>query len=105
MIEYSYKHIRDFNKLGIVFDDGKSFSFEECRINWASDNGIRLEETVCVGERNMNDKEYYFVFYARTKIKVTIKKGFFSWMNYDKKIFNKIQRQLNRFGYMTYDCS
>ena len=105
MKEYSYKQIKRFDKSGIVFKDGFTIDFNECRVNWANSREISYIDTVCIADRCFSVNKPYFLFYTNERVKIIFMKSIFPWDTRFKKKFLDIQIGLNRFGYSSYDCS
>lgn len=102
---YSFRQIRMMNESGIVFKDGYTVYFGECRENWAKEKGIRLEDTLCIAERNIMDKNPYFTFYSNEKTKIIFLDSIVFFKVKKKKEFRNMQIKINRLGYSSYDNS
>ncbi|WP_022779987.1 hypothetical protein [Butyrivibrio sp. AE3009] len=103
--EYSYKEILYIDESGIHFKDGKTILFEECRKNWADSKYQILADTFCVAERDICAEEPFFLFYDDERTRVVFNKTSFPFLNKNKREFLKVQAELERLGYTTYDRS
>lgn len=103
MKEYNYLDIIKFDNEGILFSDNMFINFEECKSEWARENNIPVEKTVCVATRYSIGVGRYFVFYSREKVKLFFK--FKGIMKRKKSVdkFEKVQELLNFYGYSSYD--
>lgn len=75
MLEYTQKDIEKITEEGIVFKDGSTISFEECRNEWAVMHGINAEDRSRFLKRKVH------------------------------KQFVKMQDILAQFGYTSFDLS
>lgn len=105
MKEYNYSDIVSFDEIGILFLDGVFVEFEECRNEWAYENNISANHTMCVASRFFERNEMWFIFYSKEKIKLKfIFKGILKNIKSRKK-FKEVQMLLHKYGYTTYDMS
>ena len=105
MKEYNYSDIVKIDKIGILFSDEGFVEFEECKCEWAKENGINVADTVCVALRFSEGDDRHFIFYCKKKVKL-----YFSFKGILKKKksrdkFSEMQVLLNRYGYTSYDVS
>lgn len=99
----------DITKEGLFFSNGEGtvnmVSFEECRKNWVEHvnqggfvdwkgNPVQLtmQESNCVGERNMTAKPPYLLLYGDEKVKIELKPS-------SNKELSKVQKELMRMMY------
>lgn len=105
MKEYNYSDIVRVDKVGILFSDAKFMKFEECRCEWANENNISVEDTVCIAFRFAEGDKRHFIFYSKERIKLNFR---FNGIFRNKKSrdkFSEMQVMLNRYGYTSYDGS
>lgn len=105
MKEYNYIDIISISDSNIQFKDGYIVNFTECKKNWAISTKMMLDESSCVGLRNIVGNTPYFVFYSDNRTKVIFKYNGFLGKKRAKKSFVMLQMQLNNLGYSTYDES
>lgn len=126
MLVLNSKQIFEINKNGITYfndENEKNFiDFEECNKNWLeyiqnSDNFTieekeKINNTKCVGSRDILERPPCFIFYGEvlTKIEIKINKSFFNFFKFIKKDkeykeFLKIERKINNMNWTTFDLS
>ena len=105
MVEYAYKKIESIDSDGIVFTDGNRIPFEKCINNWAEENGMKCTGSRCIAERNSTANPAYFLFFSTEKVKVTFRHSILPWSKRHKKAFLKLQKEINQYGYSSYDIS
>lgn len=91
---------------GIALKNGMYIDFAECAEVWARGNS--LEESMCVGERDMIDGSFTFYTLPKPTMIQFIKKGklaeFFS-KNNTRQRFHKLQLKMIEYGFRTYDMT
>ena len=105
---FTENEILEISSQGIALKNGMFINFAECAAVWANVNS--LEESKCVGERDIIDGSFSFTFYTLPKpimIKF-MKKGklaeFFSKNNTRQRFYN-LQFKIIECGYKTYDMT
>lgn len=104
-MDYDYRKIKSIDSDGIVFLDGNKILFDECIKNWAEENRIESTDSRCIAERNATANLAYFLFFSTEKVKVTFRHSIFPWSKRHKKAFLKLQKEINQYGYSSYDIS
>lgn len=102
--EVSYADIHSMDKNVIRFRDGRTISYRECVFNF---NRLHPgSEVKCVGDRDITANPPYielYSIYSHYRI-LFDRKGLFSKKeNLDN--FHKLQKQIQDFGYTTFDLS
>ena len=97
--EIYFSEIETVNKIGITLKNGDKILFEDCI-------GNRYNSPTCVAERDITASPPYFEFFtANQPVRIIFD---------TKKIFSKqkireqfvgLNRQIQKFGYSTYDLS
>ncbi len=95
---YYYKMIKQIGNNRILFNDDHMLNFSDCNRTWRN---IHKSNGICIGERDVTANPPFFGFYENEEkyIKVIIT-GFFK----DKK-FHFLKREIEKYGYSTYDLS
>lgn len=100
---YNITDIVEITPKGILFRDSYFVDFNKCRLEWAKENGISENETMCVADRHYSTNDSWFILYDTEKIKISfIYKGLFKKIKVSNK-FGKFQMRLNQAGYTSYD--
>ncbi len=97
---FSFSDIKDMDESGILFDNGLSIFFEECRKNFSR---VYPESSgTCIAERCASANPPYFEFYTCGKSMVIL----FDGLGRDtQQKFTEFQHKLERYGFSTYDLS
>lgn len=108
--------IKSINKNSLQYIDGNGdlqfIDFEECRKNWVeyvnksedfSVNNLSVNETKCIGLRNMINKPPYIEFFTDHKVKIEFKFSTFCLLPH--KAFTELQAKITEIGWNTYDLS
>ena len=108
MLQFTNDDIAEITKEGISFktpNGDMKISFFECGQNFAFENS--LDDSNCVATRNITVPE--FIFYSNPKVQVRFKKNGFIVTLFSKKPwhikFYELQKDIERFGYTTWDLS
>lgn len=81
------------------------FFFEKCREKWCKQNGIKIEESYCIGERNVLANPPMILFFSQEKVKVSFDtKGLFKKYKNERN-FNNLVRFLEESGFGTIDLT
>ncbi|MCM1165527.1 MAG: hypothetical protein NC299_07925 [Lachnospiraceae bacterium] len=102
--EVGYDEIRGVDGSGITFGDGHVVTYHECAVNFKRkhpESGGR-----CIGERDMTAEPPYieiYGVYAHDRIIFDRKGGFAERENLAN--FHKLRKQIEEFGYTTFDLS
>lgn len=100
---YNITDIVDITQKGIIFRDNYFVDFNNCRSEWAKENNISGNETLCVAERYYCSNDKYFILYDTERIKISFTyKGLFKRRKANDA-FEEFQVRLNRAGYTSYD--
>ena len=95
---FSYADISAIDNSGILFENGLSIFFEECRKNFS--RVYPESRGNCIAERSATANPPYFEFYTCGKSMVIL----FDRAGKDtQREFVEFQRRLERFGFTTYD--
>ena len=105
MKEYNYKSIKYINEKNIELCDGTIIDLEECRRNWSLDHGTKVDNSECVADRNIVSDNPFFIFYSDEKLKLVFTDRLLFFTIKNKKKFRKLQLQLNKLHYSSYDCT
>lgn len=102
---YNYRQIETINESCIIFKDGYTVDFTECRENWAKEKGISPEDSLCIAERDITENDPSFIFYSNEKTKICFSDtiGFIKIKK--EKEFLDMQRKITGLGYSSYDNS
>ena len=97
---FSFSDISAMDSSGILFENGLSIFFEECRKNFAR---VYPEGSgTCIAERSSTADPPYFEFYTCGKSMRLV----FDRLGKDtQREFNAFKQKLERFGYSTYDLT
>lgn len=101
---YKYTDIAKIAENEITMKDGYIISLQECKKEWAKQNGIDLKESNCVAARNATTKPYY-LFFTKEKVKISFEKGKIFGDRKVKRQFYELQDKLNYLGVSTFDLS
>ena len=93
---YSYSQVSGIDHTGILFDDGTSILFQECAQNFA--RSYPESRGRCIAERRFP----CFEFYTCGKSMIL---RFDDHGKKAQKQFAEFQKQLESYGYTTYDLS
>ncbi len=106
MREYSYYNdVKMITRKSIVFKDGYELFFEECRAEWCKKNKIKIEDSYCVGERDILANPPIIIFFSKENVKVSFdRKGIFKKNKNEKKL-NNLVRFLKESGFWTIDLT
>ena len=105
MKTYNFSDIVKIDKKGIIFSDETFINFGECVNEWAIENNIRKDETVCVALRHWEKESMYFIFYTKERIKIFFDSGGLFKQRKNREHFQQLQDLLNRFGFSSYDIT
>jgi len=87
--------ITEINESGITFCDGEKLMFEEC---------ITPSAPFCVAKRDITAKPTYFDFNVKNIRIIFDYKGIMS-KSKKQKAFYKLQADIQKYGYRSYDLS
>lgn len=103
---FTENEILEITEQGIALKNGMYIGFAECTEIWAKMNS--LEESKCVGERDIIDGSFTFYTLPNPIMIKFIKKGklseFFS-KNNTRQRFHNLQFKIIEYGYRTYDMT
>ena len=103
---FTENEILEITERGIALKNGMYIGFAECTEVWAKVNS--LEESKCVGERDIIDGSFTFYTLPKPIMIKFIKKGklaeFFS-KNNTRQRFHNLQFKIIECGYRTYDMT
>lgn len=97
--EINYSEIETLDKAGMTLKNGDKILFKDCI-------GNRYDSIKCVAERDITASPPYFEFFTSgqpTRI-IFMGKGIFSKQKIREQ-FVYLNRQIQKFGYSTYDLS
>lgn len=103
-MRYQYQNIQTINKDGLVLSDGFIISFWDCNHTWKRMK--KAETSSCVGERDITADSPYFRFFVDDQIIEILctGKGLFK-RRQGEKDFERLQQEILRYGYTTFDLS
>ena len=105
MNDIIYSNIVEINSSGLVVKQNNSdifICFDECAKNYAKTNFLKTSN--CVADRDIT--KLTFTFYTNPKIKVVFKKRLLKNIFVKKsKQFIILQKEINKYGYTTFDLS
>ncbi len=115
-ITYHKNKIKNITENGIQYTDNSGnlgfIDFEVCRENWTeyvnssedfNVTNLSIDETKCVGYRNITDNHPYIDFFTEPKIRFEFK--FSLSCLFPKQAFIEMQARIIQVGWTTYDLS